>query len=260
MAWISAAFHSNTLKMPVEAEILVPQPGYKTLTQLGGYKVLVLLHGANNDRAEWLLKSQIYDLVKELPVVVFMPSGKNSFYVNTANGYCYMDYITKEIPEFIKKHFNVSHDKKDWLLAGESMGGYGAAVCGLHCREQFGNIGIMSGALDILGVVEQGKNRPSFNFELLFGNDLEGLANSSLNVMRYCHEVPEKERPRIFLCCGKQDWLYDMTAQFKKEVANEYDVTYVEGDGMHDFAYWNERLKEMIPWFMTGNDEKEVQG
>lgn len=259
MAWISAAFQSKTLKMPVEAEILVPQPGYKTLTQCGNYKVIILLHGANNDRAEWLLKSQIFDLVKELPIVVFMPSGKNSFYVNTANGYHYMDYITKEIPEFIKKHFRVSRDKKDWLIAGESMGGYGAAVCGLNHRSQFGNIGIMSGALDVLGVMEQGKNMPSFRFELLFGNDTEKLAQSSLNVMRYCHEVPEKERPRIFLCCGKQDWLYDMTERFRYEIANEYDVTYTEGDGRHDFAYWNERLKEMIPWFMAGGGEKEVQ-
>ena len=259
MAWISAAFHSKTLKMPVEAEILVPQPGDKTMSQIGDYKVIVLLHGANNDRAEWLLKSQIYDLVKELPVVVFMPSGKNSFYVNTANGYDYMDYITKEIPEFIKKHFNVSEDRRDWLIAGESMGGYGAAVCGLNHTEQFGNIGIMSGALNILEVMKQAKDDVSvFNVELLFGNDLEAVAQSSLNVMKYCHEVPYGERPRIFLCCGKQDFLYAMNKGFYHEMKDEYDVTYTEGDGNHDFLYWNERLKEMIPWFMEDDRKKEV--
>lgn len=258
MAWISATFQSKALKMPVEAEILVPQPGYKTMSQLEDYKVMILLHGANNDRAEWLLKSQIYDLVKELPIVVFMPSGKNSFYVNTANGYDYMDYITKEIPEFIKKHFRVSRDRRDWLIAGESMGGYGAAVCGLNHVEQFGNVGIMSGALDIVAIMGQKEKSPAFRMELVFGDNMEVLAESSLNVMKYCREMPEADRPRIFLCCGKQDFLYSMNEQFYREIKNGYDVTYTEGDGNHDFAYWNERLKELIPWFMADN-RKEVR-
>lgn len=256
MAWISAAFQSKALKMPVEAEILVPQPGYKTLTQREDYKVMILLHGANNDRAEWLLKSQIYDLVKELPIVVFMPSGKNSFYVNTANGYSYMDYITKEIPEFIKKHFRVSRDKCDWLVAGESMGGYGAAVCGLNHTEQFGNIGIMSGALDVTNEL---MHMSPFRLDLVFGDDWGRIAESSYNIMRYCHDIPKEERARIFLCCGKQDFLYAMNERFYREIRDEYDVTYTEGDGNHDFAYWNERLKEMIPWFMAGEKMKEVQ-
>lgn len=256
MAWISTVFHSKTLKMPVEAEILVPQPGYKTMLQLGDYKVMILLHGANNDRAEWLLKSQIYDLVKELPILVFMPSGKNSFYVNTANGYDYMDYITKELPEFIKKHFNVSENRQDWLIAGESMGGYGAAVCGLNHTEQFGNIGILSGALDITNELMR---MSPFRFDLIFGDDWEKIAESSYNVFQYCHKVAEAERPRIFLCCGKQDFLYTMNERFYHEIRAEYNVTYTEGDGDHDFAYWNERLKEMIPWFMADDRKKEVQ-
>jgi len=255
MAWISTSFKSKTLNMPVEAEILVPQPGYKTLTQGEDFKVMILLHGANNDRAEWLLKSQIYDFVKELPIVVFMPSGKNSFYVNTFNGYAYMDYITKEIPEFIKTHFRVSRDRRDWLIAGESMGGYGAAVCGLNHTEQFGNVGIMSGALD--SACEEMRMSP-FRFDLVFGEDWEAFTESSYNVFKRCHEISEEEKPRIFLCCGKQDFLYGMNERFYREVNDEYDVTYTEGDGGHDFTYWNERLKEMIPWFMADN-RKEVQ-
>lgn len=255
MAWISTSFKSKTLNMPVEAEILVPQPGYKTLTQKDNYKVIVLLHGANNDRAEWLLKSQIYDLVRELPVVVFMPSGKNSFYVNTANGYRYMDYIAQEIPEFIKAHFGVSHDRRDWLIAGASMGGYGAAVCGLNHVEQFGNIGIFSGALSL--DYEMMKDSP-YRFDLILGDDWDKVKESCVNVFKRCHEVAEAERPRIFLCCGKQDFLYGMNERFYREIRDEYDVTYKEGEGSHDFAYWNERLKEMIPWFMAGN-QREVQ-
>ena len=86
MAWGTFSFRSTTLNMPVEAEVLIPQSGYKSLDQTGDYKVFILLHGVRNDRTEWLLKSQIFEMVKELPVLVFMPSAKNSFYVNTYTG------------------------------------------------------------------------------------------------------------------------------------------------------------------------------
>lgn len=255
MAWISAAFKSKSLNMPVEAEILVPQQGYKRLGQREEYKVMILLHGANNDRTEWLLKSRIYDIVKELPVLVFMPSGKNSFYVNTANGYDYMDYITLEIPDFIKKMFRVSYDRKDWLIAGESMGGYGSLVCGLNHTEQFGNVASFSGALDILS---EDTRLSVINMELVFGNDIKKLEDSNYNIYKLCHEIPDEDKPRIMLNCGKQDRLYGMNVRFYNEIKDEYDVTYTDGDGNHNFVYWNERLKELIPWFMGECQEEEA--
>lgn len=249
MAWMSADFSSKTLKMPVEAEILVPQAGYKNFRQKEGYKVLILLHGVNHDRTEWLLKSQIYDMVKELPIVVCMPSGKNSFYVNTANGYHYMDYITQEIPAFIKKLFRVSHNRADWLIAGESMGGYGALACGLNHPEQFGYAASFGGELDI---VSQETHLPELNMELIFGNNWETTAKSNYNIYQLCHKVPDAERPRIMLNCGKQDRFYEMNVRFYHEIKEEYDVIFTEGNGGHDFNYWNEHLKDMITWFMSG--------
>lgn len=252
MAWITTEFKSQKLKMPVEAEILVPQPGYKTLKQEDGYKVIILLHGANNDRTEWLLKSRIYDMVKELPVLVFMPSGKNSFYVNTANGYDYMDYITEEIPNYIKNRFNVSERRQDWLIAGESMGGYGALVCGLNHPEVFGNIASFSGAVDIL---DENVKLPNLNMDLIFGNDREILRKSNYNLFELCHRVDVNNRPEIFMNCGKQDRLYNMNVRFYDEIKNDYHVKYKDGDGGHDFDYWDDRLREMLDWFMDMNKE-----
>ena len=247
MAWISTAFRSAAVNMPVEVELLVPQPGYKSLSQTDGYKVMILLHGANNDRTEWLLKSQIFDMVKELPILVCMPSGKNSFYVNTANGYDYMDYVAKELPEWLSTMFHVSDKREDWLIAGESMGGYGALVCGLNHPERFGQIASFSGALDIS---DMGHRLPTFRMELIFGENWQQEIAENYNVYNYCHKVPQELRPRLYLCCGKQDGLYDMNVQFRNAVHGEYDLTWSEGDGGHDFGYWNERLKEMLAWFL----------
>lgn len=251
MAWITMNFRSNSLRMAVECEVLVPQPGYKSLTQDRDYKVIFLLHGANNDRTEWLLKSQIYDLVKEEPIIVCMPSAKNSCYINTKNGYHYMDYICKELPEILRTHFHVSPDPKDWMIAGESMGGYGALVCGLNYPEVFRHIGAFSPAVDITAAVT---HVPTIRFEELFGDDWEAVRQSNLHVPKVAKDLVRDSRPRIFLCCGEQDFFYEMNQAFYMEFQNEYDMVATFGQGKHDFLYWNERLKELIPWFKEGGN------
>lgn len=250
MAWISANFSSKTLHMPVEAEILVPQVGYQGLIQESGYKVFILLHEENNDRTEWLLKSQIYDKIKGLPIIVFLPSGKNSFYVNTANGYHYMDYITQEIPAWIKKMFRVSCNRTDWLIAGASMGGYGALACGLNHPKQFGYIASFGGMLDI---TNKETHLPEINRELVFGNDWGKIAQSNQNLYCLCHKVVDADKPHIMLNCGKQDRFYEMNVRFYREIKKEYDVTWIDGNGNHDFGYWNGQLQDLIAWFMHGN-------
>ncbi len=249
MAWGTFSFRSEALKMPVEAEVLIPQYGYKSLNQQENYKVIILLHGANNDRTEWLLKSQIYDMVKELPVLVFMPSGKNSFYVNTRNGYHYMDYIAEEIPSFIRTHFRVSARREDWLIAGESMGGYGAVVCGMNHLNTFGNIAEFSGALDIRDIA---RDLPGIRMENLFESEI----SSNLDPFRLCLQIPEDLRPRMFVCCGEEDRLIDVNKRFYSTIKDFFDVTAVWGNGAHEFQYWNERLKDMFVWFCREDLEK----
>ncbi len=245
MAWGTFNFKSKALNMPVEAEVLIPQYGYKSLNQKENYKVIVLLHGVRNDRTEWLLKSQIFEMVKELPVLVFMPSAKNSFYVNTYTGYNYMDYISKEIPEFIKTHFRVSDKREDWLIAGSSMGGYGAWACGLNHTDVFGNIASFSGAVDIADDVLQ---IPEFNMSQLFGPDHGDLSVSS-NLFYLYDKIEEANRPRLFRCCGDSDFLRPMNERFYEKIKGLYDVTVYWGEGDHDFIYWNEQLKKMFLWF-----------
>ncbi len=246
MAWGTFNFRSKILNMPVEAEILIPQAGYKSLTQEDNYKVIILLHGVRNDRTEWLLKSQISEMVKELPVLVFMPSAKNSFYVNTYTGYRYMDYISLEIPEFIKNNFRVSSAREDWLIAGSSMGGYGALVCGLNHTETFGNIASFSGAVDI---ADKSLNMHDFYRKQLFGPEYDYMDDSNNNLFYISERITGQDRPKIFMCCGDSDFLLPMNRKFYEKIRNLYDVTAFWGEGDHDFVYWNEQLKNMFMWF-----------
>lgn len=247
MAWISAVLKSKAVNMPVEVELLVPQPGYKGLEQTEDYKVVILLHGIHNDRTEWLLKSQIFDMVREIPVLVCMPSGKNSFYVNTANGYDYMDFVSEELPAWLRSMFRVSQRREDWLIAGASMGGYGAMVCGLNHTERFGSIGAFSGAFDILELADA---LEPYRMDLIFGGDWKARLPENYDLFRFSHRISASERPRIYMCCGEGDLLFDMNERLRDELQGEYDITWRGGEGGHDFRYWNERLRELLSWFL----------
>lgn len=143
MAWLSVDFDSKALRMPCSLDILMPQ-GH------GNYKTVFLLHGAGGDRTTWLLKTRISDYASQRNLAVIMPSGNNSFYVNNVNGKNYEDFISEELPALTKTWFSLSDRKEDRLIAGMSMGGYGAFVNAMHHPDVFGYAASFSGVLDIV--------------------------------------------------------------------------------------------------------------
>lgn len=179
MAWISTSFSSKILKMPVEVELLAPWPGSGVQGRKAGWKVIILLHGEGADRTQWLLQSCIPDLVKKLPILVCMPSGKNSSFLNTENGYDYMDYVIEELPAWLQSLFSVSPNRGDWMIAGAGTGGYGALACGLRCPKQFGKIAVLG----------EGAGEKA-------GEEME----------RLYRELPEAQRPGIYRCREGRDF------------------------------------------------------
>lgn len=244
MAWCTLSFESKTLKRPEKLELLIPQAGFKGLAQKGDYGVLVLLHGLHKDRKEWLLDSQMPFLVRELPLLVVMPTCRNVFYVNTANGYDYMDYITREIPALVRDMFPVSHDPRKWTIMGESMGGYGSLVCGLHHPEVFGGIAAFSSVADAM---DAGALLPDVCFEDVFGSREEAV-RKGYDLFHLADQL--KKAPPLWMCCGESDFLLDMNRRFYDKIRSKWDVVYSEGEGDHDFLYWNPRIPEVLSWIM----------
>lgn len=64
------------------------------------------------------------------------------FYLNAseapwAENYRMFDYVTKELPELIEKHFPVSAKR---AISGHSMGGHGAIVCALKTPNRYASV------------------------------------------------------------------------------------------------------------------------
>lgn len=100
------------------------------------FPVIYFLHGMFNDHGSWTqgrygnLPLAIESLLENNRVPPFLmvhPNGENSFYTNTLNGARkYEEYICGDLIRETETRFRARATRSDRVIAGTSMGGYGA--------------------------------------------------------------------------------------------------------------------------------------
>ena len=91
-----------------------------------------------------------------------------------------------------------------------------------------------------------------------FGRNFEYAERPENDPFQLAESVPVEKRPRMFLCCGEEDFLLVVNRKFYDKIKDGYDTTAFWGIGGHEFVYWNERLKDMFKWFCPAELEKGV--
>ena len=64
--------------------------------------------------------------VTGMNLAVIMVDGNNRYFVNPPDGHNYGEYVTKELPVYLEELLPISKKRKDRMIAGGGMGGYGA--------------------------------------------------------------------------------------------------------------------------------------
>ncbi len=135
------------------------------------YPVLYLLHGFGATGAVWkdvFTVDQIADYLINAgeieDMLIVMPTGRNAlgggWYTDGAFG-SYETYIAEVVIDTIKARYHVSDT--NWVIAGQSMGGYGTARIFARYADKFRGAAIMEGMLSIESVIEtdlDGNGRP----------------------------------------------------------------------------------------------------
>jgi putative tributyrin esterase len=194
MAWVRFQVNSQAVYMPVSFDALLPD--HFDNSKEKKWKTLYLLHGFGGDRNDWLFKSRLKQLVNgrsvdDCPLMVILPEGNNSFFVNLPNGHDYADFLCSELPQFIGENFPVSGEGKDRIIAGIDMGGYGAFRQALAHPEVFGSAAAFDAPLDVYKFYKEAEPSSSMVFcmEHVFGaeekfkgseNDLFALSNACI--------------------------------------------------------------------------------
>jgi S-formylglutathione hydrolase FrmB len=144
-------FNSESVGRTLKYNILLPR-AYDASTDR--YPVLYLLHGLTQNYTAWGLDNgaPVYTALYD-DLIVVMPDGGNSWYVNWAvneggQKNAWEDSIVKDVVGHVDSHYRTIARREGRAITGLSMGGYGALTLGLRNPGLFISIGSTSGALE----------------------------------------------------------------------------------------------------------------
>ena len=219
------------------------------------HKVLWLLHGLGANHTVWMRQSSIERYANDHNLVVIMPDVNRSWYTDTAYGEKYFTYITEELPKVIYSNIKgLRTDREHNLVAGNSMGGYGAVKLALTYPERFGACISLSGSLDI---ARRGRACDLPLWRAIFGFDLQEpteLLGTDCDLFTLAEKVRESgaEFPDIFMWCGTEDTeilktnlLFD---EHLKSLGVPHEFRTSEGD--HTWKWWDMHIQTALEYVL----------
>nr|WP_246355766.1 alpha/beta hydrolase-fold protein [Paraburkholderia humisilvae] len=145
----SRSLRSNALQRDWSYVVYLP-PGYRA--DGPRYPVLYLLHGNNDDAMHWVTQGRLQTTADTLiahkdipPVVIVMPQGGTDWYVDRKEK-IETAFFTELLPT-IETHYAVSGDRKNRVIGGVSMGGFGALRYAMLQPERFCGALLLSPAI-----------------------------------------------------------------------------------------------------------------
>lgn len=260
MALATVNLYSEALQRIVTINAIIPVDNYsykdEAIQGKKTYKTLYLLHGIVGNYTDWITNTRIMPWAEEKNLVVIMPSGDNRFYLdNFKSCELYGEFIGKELVDLTRRMFPLSEKREDTFIAGSSMGGYGAVRNGLKYSETFGYIAGLSTAFIMERILKSTYDAEFLihrrNYlESAFG-DIDQLIGSDKDYKALITTLKDKgvDIPKLYLACGTDDFLINENRDYRDFlIENQVDVTYVEGQGTHNWEFWNTYIKKVLEW------------
>ena len=235
---IDEPIHSSALAGTVHARVILP-PGYATSGKR--YPVVYFLHGLPASAKAYEGNNWMIDAIDAAgPAILVIPQGARANdtdpeYLNWGAGRNWQTYISREVPDYVDKHYRTIASRDGRAIVGVSAGGYGATITGLHNLDRFSVIESWSGyfhATDPTGTTAvSGPNASAHNFVQPLRKD-------------------EQRRPTLLaFYIGKQDQYQQFVAeniQFDKELTAAHVPHLFElYTGGHTEALWK---RHAVPW------------
>ncbi len=268
MAHIQLNYFSEALKKITTVQIMVPTDAPKEMVALNPHfqrpaKILYLLHGFSGSSQDWMLSGMAQNVSGLYNLVIVMPTGDNSFYLNgKGTGRAYQTFAGEELVKYVEGLLGLQIQQEDRFIGGLSMGGFGALHTALAYPDTFGKAFGLSSAL----VIHDVKNMVPGTTDVIadydyyvstFGEltDLEESENNPEVLVRKLKRTGRKIPP-FYMACGTEDFLIAQNRAFRDFLENEgADLTYLEDAGIHDWNYWNAHLEPAVEWALKKTEK-----
>ena len=217
------------------------------------YPVLYLLHGYSGGHDNWLTKTKIAEYVRDVPMIVVMPDGENSWYVNSAMdpNDRFEDYMVTDLPNYIQKAYSIDTTKQG--IAGLSMGGYGALVLALRHPTKYRFAGSLSGAITFPRGMNDTTRQPEHSlFPSLrhaFG-EKPGASRTAYDLFLLYRQTSKESMPYIYMATGTQDNYRSFLPAHRAltDLLRGAGVSYEyhETPGGHSWQYWDTEIQPLL--------------
>lgn len=244
MDLISINFFSHELGSAVRVNVLLPvqtQEEILTGARHKPYQALTLLHGMEGDDMSWLRLTRAECYASERGLALIMPAFANSYAMDLAYNMHYEQFLSKELPSYLRTILPLSDKKEDNFIAGLSMGGYAALRLALLHSDSYAYCASLSGALS-----------PSKVAKRLGGAAGQGIAElprlSGSDISDIIASADITKCPRAYIACGLEDTnMLDINrAVYSDLKAAGGTVEYEEWHGEHDWTFWDEGVRRII--------------
>jgi putative tributyrin esterase len=242
-------FQSKLANATVPYNVILPRD-YRS-SSATRYPVLYLLHGLGGHYTDWVTRTNVADHAAQYRLIVVMPEGNDSWYVDSA-GDKYESYILKELIPDVDKKYRTIQARYGRAVAGLSMGGYGAIKYGLKYPASFVFAGSISGAFGVTRYTQNEMGGSNWEpFLKIFGpvDSETRKANDVFEIARGLSAARVASLPYFYFDCGTEDAAQHFNANrelsqvfIEKKIPHEYR----ELPGNHSWAYWDQQVQEVL--------------
>lgn len=223
--------------------VLFSPPGMETLDRV---PLLLLLHGVYGCQWNWWLNGEIDAIATKMlrdgttiPMMIAMPSdglwGDGSGYVLHPHAN-YERWIVDDIPDCLRELFPQLHPDK-FLIAGLSMGGYGAMRLGMKYASRVQGISAHSSITQV-AQLSQFIPFPAQAFQYAGAIDTDLLHWATTN---------RDHLPPLRFDCGTEDPLLEANRELHRALTRlRIPHDYQEFPGGHEWPYWTAHARQTL--------------
>jgi len=212
------------------------------------YPALFLLHGSGGNESDWDRMFPILDSLiavgKIPPIVAIAPASGTSWWVDGQD--CFETAFFKELFSYISKKYHLIENREAHIIAGLSMGGYGALRYGLVYPDYFGGAILLSPAIYNKLPPPESSARTSGAFGKPFSEELWTKRNFTTIIPTY---LDQKDKVRFFIGAGDDDWNHEERFNYniEQQVVHLYGLLNKKNhnpaelrivDGGHNWNVW----------------------
>lgn len=223
------------------------------------YPVVYFLHGLGNSpddfesRGAAALTDRLIRDGRVPPVIIALPSGAISYYVNRKGGGApYEDHVRLEAPAYVEAHYPVRTEREGRAISGISMGGFGALKIAMRYPEEFGSASAHTPFL-MKDVPEgEGTDRTSRMFmrvmRTLYGDPIDMAMWRANNPFALARATEGNLPPLLFTAASQDRYGLQVPAKaFHEELmAVEAPHVYVPFEGVHGWTSFEHHWEDML--------------